>query len=329
VKREVSDFLKENKHKKAYLEAIFNSNPHITVITDSINLIDANSAFFDFFNEYSSVEEFRNDHSCIYDFFESGQGEEFLTSDNWIKDSILLNEDRRSKRKVLIKHLGIHYFSVATKKLSYGNSKNLYIVSFTDITELEELKNSLAQKSIIDDLTEIYNRRHFNSIFPKEVKRSKSGDRRESSFLTLFIADVDNFKKYNDTYGHQAGDSVLKKIAKTINSRFKRGSDYFFRLGGEEFGAIYQAKDIESAVLWAERIRTEVEFLHIEHKENVGGIVTVSIGLFTADLSDYPKDLSSSDIYDLADKALYESKNLGRNRVTLYSTIDGTGISYL
>lgn len=89
--------------------------------------------------------------------------------------------------------------------------------------------------TITDELTELYNRRHFNQVLPNEIARAK----RNSQWLAFLMIDADNFKKYNDTYGHQAGDEALVAMARLMKSRFKRSGDFVFRLGGEEFAILF------------------------------------------------------------------------------------------
>ena len=127
------------------------------------------------------------------------------------------------------------------------------------------------------------------------------------------MLDVDNFKLYNDTYGHQEGDNVLMQIGKVLNKFSKRAGDYTFRLGGEEFGVIAQKSSNEEAVLFANKIREEIEELKIPHKHNTSSsFITVSIGLFFKSIS---IDNNREDIYKLSDDLLYKAKENGRNMV--------------
>jgi diguanylate cyclase (GGDEF)-like protein len=129
------------------------------------------------------------------------------------------------------------------------------------------------------------------------------------------MLDVDHFKNYNDTYGHQEGDYVLTKIGEILNAHTKRSGDFAFRLGGEEFGVIVQNKAKEDAIAFAEDIREAVRELNIEHVANDDkGCVTISIGLFFRPLE--IKD-TTKEIYKECDELLYEAKESGRDMVCL------------
>ncbi len=179
----------------------------------------------------------------------------------------------------------------------------------------EELKESLKkgleyrEKSIVDDLTNLYNRNYFNEIFEKELKRA----RRSKSFCAFFILDIDFFKQYNDTYGHYEGDLALQSVAAMLGWKFKRADDTIFRLGGEEFGGIFHGNSKEDIIEFANGVRHSIENLQIEHSRNsVSKFVTASIGvvIMTDDIIDKP-----SELYKSADRALYNAKNNGRNCV--------------
>jgi diguanylate cyclase (GGDEF)-like protein len=128
--------------------------------------------------------------------------------------------------------------------------------------------------------------------------------------------DIDFFKQYNDTYGHQAGDEALKAVAKCLKSSLKREGDLAFRLGGEEFGILCSGLDHSQAFDFANSIRERVEDEKIEHKSSLASQhVTISMGLVVAE----PELVNSvNDIYRYADEALYKAKENGRNQVSVY-----------
>jgi diguanylate cyclase (GGDEF)-like protein len=166
----------------------------------------------------------------------------------------------------------------------------------------------------IDGLTQIANHRKFQDILSQELERSG----RYNSPLTLLLLDIDHFKKFNDTYGHPVGDLVLQQVAKALQGSI-RTTDYCARYGGEEFVVVLiQADEVQSRVL-AERIRAAVENLQIPNENQVLR-VTVSIGSATC-----PNDAGTKqELIDNADKAMYFSKQGGRNRVSYFSQIKGT-----
>lgn len=180
-----------------------------------------------------------------------------------------------------------------------------YSVICHDITD----KKSVEVMSITDVMTGLYNRRFFNTIIEKELNRAQ----RDNKLLAFAMLDVDYFKQYNDHYGHQKGDQVLKAIGEVLQRKLGRGSDYCFRLGGEEFGLLLCGVPLQEAQKFIESICEEIEKVRIEHKwSDVADVVTVSIGL----LSVTPGiGITVDRIYKLADEALYLAKHGGRNRV--------------
>ena len=169
--------------------------------------------------------------------------------------------------------------------------------------QLEEANRRLEELSFVDGLTEIANRRQFEQILDLEWRRAV----RSGSPLSVILADIDNFKKFNDTNGHQIGDRCLRDVATLLDSIVQRAGDQVARYGGEEFAAILPETDAEGAASIAERMRQAVEGL-----ETDGGRVTVSFGVATI----IAKDRSSADaLIAAADSALYDAKREGRNRV--------------
>jgi diguanylate cyclase (GGDEF)-like protein len=170
------------------------------------------------------------------------------------------------------------------------------------------LHEETVQLSKTDGLTGLKNYREFKEAFQAELLRSKRYQRTSS----LLMFDVDHFKRYNDTYGHPQGDALLKNMAELIQNSFK-DTDIVARYGGEEFAVLLVETGAKGqAVAAAERLRAMVEHHKFSHEETQpGGNVTISIGV-----SCYPEDgLSSEELIQAADEALYRAKNEGRNRV--------------
>ena len=182
-----------------------------------------------------------------------------------------------------------------------------------DITE----KKKLEQLAIKDGLTGLYNRRFFDETLKKEISRVA----RKKKKLSFFILDVDFFKKYNDSYGHEAGDEALVAVSHEVKKALHRGGDFAFRLGGEEFGVLFSNTSIEDSLRIADKIRINIEALEIEHSNSkVAKYVTVSIGLLVVDFAQ--ESVDEHGFYTMADDALYQAKNSGRNRVVLYENDD-------
>lgn len=161
--------------------------------------------------------------------------------------------------------------------------------------------------SRLDGLTDVYNHRFFHQILAAELARAKRFQRP----LSLLMIDVDYFKEYNDAWGHQAGDEVLKRLA-SIFKRLSRTYDTVARYGGEEFAIILPESGKETAILVGERIRQEVLMTNFPGEEGLPNQqLTISLGLAT-----YPQDATEKErLISVADEALYMAKKLGKNRL--------------
>ncbi len=180
--------------------------------------------------------------------------------------------------------------------------------------ELEIIKNELEALSHRDGLTGIANRRYFDKVLEREWNAAK----REQKFLSLILFDIDYFKKYNDTYGHLAGDDCLCQVAIAASRVIKRPRDTLARYGGEEFAVILPDTDLKGASFCAEQIRFAIENLHVIHiSSQINSYVTTSLGISTINPS--TKLTTSQQLIKEADLALYEAKREGRNRVKLWS----------
>ena len=182
------------------------------------------------------------------------------------------------------------------------------IISYTAVREDITDKKIIEEISITDGLTNIYNRRYFDEIFPKIINEAK----RKNELIAFLFMDIDHFKQYNDNYGHQKGDEVLINFAACLKQSLHRSSDYTFRLGGEEFAVVYQMETKEKAVEFANNLRKNIENLKIEHKySSVSSYITASMGLICKNANEIVID----EIYKQADDLLYQAKRSGRNQV--------------
>lgn len=173
--------------------------------------------------------------------------------------------------------------------------------------ELEEVNRELRHLSSTDGLTGLANRRLFDEVLASEWARA----RRHHEPLALLMLDIDFFKKYNDRYGHLAGDDCLRRVAGQIRSALHRAGDLAARYGGEEFAVIAPGIDAEGALALAEGIRQAIEGQAIPHADAPGGSVTVSIGVALL----IPAEEAPQILIAQADRALYQAKSNGRNRV--------------
>jgi diguanylate cyclase (GGDEF)-like protein/PAS domain S-box-containing protein len=187
------------------------------------------------------------------------------------------------------------------------------VVSFRDISERKMLEDQLAKTAMTDALTEIYNRRAFDVKLQHEWARTVQN----SGQVALLLIDIDRFKDFNDTYGHQAGDDCLRVVARLAVAVLQHGGSMVARYGGEEFAAILPDCDLSAAIDAAEKVRHAVWAAEIPHLRNQdgGGRVTVSIGAAAA-LSRAGGTIRMPEGLVLAaDSALYKAKHNGRNRV--------------
>ncbi len=212
------------------------------------------------------------------------------------------------------------YIWVETQSERLGGDDG-FIATIRDISSrkrveelLHQANNHLQRMVMLDGLTGIGNRRAFDATLSKEFRRSA----RSQLPLALLMIDVDNFKKFNDLYGHPAGDACLKSIAEAINRELRRPADFVARYGGEEFAVILPDTNPAGAAAMAERIRNAVERLAIAHEANPASVATVSVGVAAA----WPHADGSADkeLLEAADAALYAAKTQGRNRIHLHGT---------
>ena len=202
------------------------------------------------------------------------------------------------------------YLVVDAGPIYDGDGKLIAVIeTLRDVTEQKLAQAALQRLAIKDGLTGIANRRSFDETFEAEWLRAQ----REQLSLSLLIADIDYFKRYNDAYGHLKGDECLKRVAATIDDQSHRPQDLTARYGGEEFAIILPNTDRNGAGPVAERVREAVCALEIPHADSdVGQSVTLSIGV----ASMIPRvGLGPETLIAAADRALYAAKRGGRNRI--------------
>ena len=216
-------------------------------------------------------------------------------------------EDNTMLTNVLMSH---YLISLVGGFFAYHLS--VYIANTNETEQKLHKANELLNRlSFMDGLTGIGNRRHFDETLNKEWSSLTS----VKSPLTLLMFDIDYFKKYNDTYGHLAGDHCLQTIAESIKKLVSNKSNYTFcRYGGEEFAIILSFTELNRGIQLAKAIQQQLKELSIEHKSSeISTIVTLSIGLATVIPS---TENSPKELIHLADTALYTSKTKGRNTIS-------------
>jgi len=225
--------------------------------------------------------------------------------------------DPKENENRIITKAGVERIIAWNNTILRDGKGDVYLVLATgiDITERKKTEELLKHLSLMDGLTGIANRRHFDDFLLREWKRAS----REGAPLSLIMGDIDFFKGYNDSEGHQQGDICLQKVATALTNALKRPLDFVARYGGEEFVVVLPNTQEGGAAKIAETMRKNVENLCIPHTESQAGrVVTISLGVATA--RSFP-DSSPDKLIDAADKALYRAKTDGRNRMAVSGSI--------
>ncbi|AXX87068.1 response regulator receiver-modulated diguanylate cyclase [Malaciobacter marinus] len=289
------------------IKSILDAQDNIIFVNSSNIITNVNKKFLEFFGT-NSLEEFLNNVSCVSKLFKNERGffslETLKNSDkNWIEYLQNLNEVDRVV-KITNKDGKDRVFTVNIDDYEQGQH---FVISLTDITELKEKSNLLEYQASHDLLTGLFNRQKFHEIFGKEIRR----DKRYQNDLSLILFDIDNFKKFNDEFGHNMGDEVLKFIAEVV-TRSVREHDTVVRWGGEEFLVLLPETNIDGAMKVAEKIRIAIQ----EFKsKKIPKQITASFGVTTLFEGDIEEEFIKK-----ADIALYKAKKEGRNRVVSYTT---------
>jgi len=245
-------------------------------------------------------------------------GEIFIVSDTenspFFHNPVALNEGIRSLICVPLVYqndiVGILYLDdFKPRNFDRGKLELLSILaSFAALAiHNARLHNKTKLMAITDFLTGLFNHRYFQQIFNQELGRS----RRYQKIMSLVILDIDNFKAFNDRFGHAVGDRILASIGDII-TRSLRKIDYAFRYGGEEFVIILPETSLENAILTADRLRARIELeASASVPEALGSSITVSAGV-----ASYPEDgTTREDLFSLMDSYLYKAKSMGKNIV--------------
>jgi diguanylate cyclase (GGDEF)-like protein len=183
--------------------------------------------------------------------------------------------------------------------------------------KLDTANHELKRLASLDGLTGIANRRHFDEVLEREWRRAM----RQGTELSVLMCDIDFFKQYNDTYGHLEGDECLRQIANAFTAAMDRGGDLIARYGGEEFAAVLPETSLGGALFVAERMKLAIAQLKLANTGSPFGHVTASFGIASAVPMPETTPLS---LVDAADRALYQAKHEGKNRVCRTSSLDST-----
>jgi len=292
----------EVEEKTLELRSILDSQENMILVFNQYNVSSANKSFLEFF-KLESIKNFIENEKPINSFFMKEEGYFHTENKNWISEITNLED---MKRVVRIKNANSEekIFRVDIKTFIYETKH--YVVSFTDITELQEYTYELQYKATHDSLTKLYNRQKLNEELSKEILR----ETRYKHNLSILMFDIDDFKNVNDTYGHDAGDIVLINLAQILKQTI-RATDYGARWGGEEFMVMLPETSIFETSKIANKLREKIEAYQ---PENIDLPITVSIGI--AEFK--PNQNTKDDLIKNVDIALYEAKRTGKNKVVLY-----------
>ena len=199
------------------------------------------------------------------------------------------------------------FYGSMTETLRKAQQKQADLLD--EITTLKRIEEELKTQSGVDWLTGLANRRRFDAVFQQEWGRA----RRDATPLSLLMLDIDHFKTFNDTYGHQAGDDCLQQVARAIGESAKRHGDLAARYGGEEFVVVLPKTDAKNAAAVAETMRAKIAATRISHDgSQIPERVTISLGVAAMTPT---QDTEAFALITFADQALYKAKREGRNRV--------------
>ena len=202
------------------------------------------------------------------------------------------------------------WFMMRVTELSWSGPRRL-VVTHQNITQRKLAEERARELALLDGLTGVANRRYLDSFLDNEWRRTV----RLGTPISLIMADIDYFKDYSDAYGHPEGDAALKKVASLLRTRSGRPGDLAARYGEEEFAVLLAETDAVGATAIAQRVRSAVQAATIPHEHSsAADVVTVSVGVCA--LAPRRGDLAS-ELVNGADRALYQSKSAGRNRVTV------------
>ena len=291
----VEDAVKQTK-------SILDAQDNIVILSNLKKIQEVNKKFLDFF-DVSSLEEFIEKKGSLISTFIFEYGlfakDKINKDQNWIVEIQKLNELEKIV-KILNKDGEERVFTVNID--DYEQTGEYYVISLTDITQLKEKSNLLEYQANHDQLTGLFNRQKFNEIFIKEIKREK----RYKNSLCLITFDIDDFKKFNDNFGHMVGDEVLKVISTIVTNNI-REHDSVARWGGEEFLVLLPQTQLNGAIHVAEKIKMAIE----EYEDSlIPEKITASFGVTKLE-----EDDDEVSVLKKADEALYRAKNKGKNLV--------------
>ncbi|BCS52393.1 diguanylate cyclase [Geobacter sp. SVR] len=284
--------------------SVFASTSEGIFVTDANGVIISVNPAFEQITGYSAAEAVGNTPRIL----KSGKHDQAFYAHIWnsiLKEGLWTGEiwERRKSGEIYPQDM-----TISAIRDENGFIRKFAAI-FSDITERKKMEEELRYLSMRDGLTGLFNRRTFDEELENEWRRAL----RAPAPFSLIILDIDYFKDYNDTYGHQEGDRCLGAVANVVNCAVRRPGDLTARYGGEEFVVLLPMTTSADAAIIAEGIRRDVEALSIGHRTSkVSGVVTASFGVGTVIPT---RDRSFTELIRVADHALYVAKSKGRNRI--------------
>ncbi len=294
--------LKTNKNS---IKSFLDKQTNIFILITNNKIIYINKAGLDFFG-FKNTKEFIKTYNNLPNLFieEEGCFSKHSVGKKWLTNIYKQKKEIKVKLKTQQDHNLEYYFLIQISELK----KDLFLLSFTNITRLESDKDMIRKLADYDALTNIYSRVKFNEMFPIYIERTN----RYNETFSIILFDIDHFKLINDNQGHNIGDKVLVELTSIVKQKLKeldiRRTTLFSRWGGEEFVILVQFTKKEQTAKIANILRKDIS----EYPFTKVGRVTCSFGVTEI----RPND-TQVDIFHRADEALYEAKELGRNRVVV------------
>ena len=287
--------LRKNSQAKKLLRTVINSSDDLIYYKDSkLRYIGCNKSFENLLAKKESEIIGKND----FELFEEDLAKVFRREDFEVLDE---NNLITSNEWIIFGHKRI-FFQTKRIPFIYKNKKIGILGIARDITGLYEIQEKLKKQTYYDELTKIFNRKAYNERIQEKFDLF---DRYDTNF-TIAMYDIDDFKKINDTYGHDIGDKVLVEITNEVKSIIRK-TDFLFRVGGEEFVIIFDKISLDESYDIAEKIRINISKMQIIENEKI----TISMGITQAIANDNPQS-----IYERVDKLMYQSKRNNKNQTT-------------
>ncbi|MCP3888601.1 MAG: transporter substrate-binding domain-containing protein [Desulfobulbaceae bacterium] len=285
------------------IQAILDTAQNIIIVTSTHQLLNANRAFLDFFG-YEKLEDFFKEYRSISDLFihndDCFHQDKIDNPDLWISSLRRLSETEQ-----IVAMPGKHtsFPSVFSVRVSQLKESNVFVLAFTNITSIKMESKKHEYRSTHDPLTGLYNRLYINRFLMHELQKFKE----ITEPVSVIILDIDYFKQVNDTYGHAAGDEVLKDLSNILNTNI-RSNEKVARWGGEEFLIVLVGTDLQLAQKLAEKLRKKISGYLFKEPQKI----SCSFGVASAKEGD-----TIASLVERSDNALYRAKERGRDCVEI------------